>query len=171
MRRAPTRRRARRSARRAVPATTAHAHPPPRLLLRARRLQQTYEIFDLAGLSTAMLTLSTINFARDVLLNFATHYPSSFRKAVIINAPSFIPRFWGFVSGVLPNSVKAKVVFKGDDFWETLRRTSPRRLQGRASHADLVRAPTPAGGAAVGAADGGQRRRGRRRGAPPVVTW
>ena len=140
----------RRAARRAVPATTARAHPPPRLLSpRARRLQQTYEIFDLAGLSTAMLTLSTINFARDVLLNFATHYPSSFRKAVIINAPSFIPRFWGFVSGVLPNSVKAKVVFKGDDFWETLQEdlTEEALAWVRASHADLVRAPTPAGGA------------------------
>ena len=96
-----------------------------------------------------MLTLSTINFARDVLLNFATHYPSSFRKAVIINAPPFIPRFWGFVSGVLPNSVKAKVVFKGDDFWETLQEdlTEEALAWVRASHADLVRAPTPAGGA------------------------
>ena len=97
-----------------------------------------------------MLTLSTINFARDVLLNFATHYPSSFRKAVIINAPSFIPRFWGFVSGVLPNSVKAKVVFKGDDFWETLQEdlTEEALAWVRASHADLVRAPTPIGTAA-----------------------
>ena len=122
-----------------------------------------------------MLTLSTINFARDVLLNFATHYPSSFRKAVIINAPSFIPRFWGFVSGVLPNSVKAKVVFKGDDFWETLQEdlTEEALAWVRASHADLVRADARRRRAAHGAGGdgGGQRRRGRRRGAPPVVTW
>ena len=97
-----------------------------------------------------MLTWGTINFCRDVLLNFATHYPSSFRKAVIINAPAFIPRFWSMVSGVLPNSVKAKVKFCGEDFWETLEAalTDEALAWVRASHADLVRAPTPIGTAA-----------------------
>ena len=73
------------------------------------RLVQTYEVFDLYGLGKHMLTWTVLNFTKDILLNIATHYPSSFRKAVIINAPPFVPRAWALVSYVLPASVKAKV--------------------------------------------------------------
>ena len=70
---------------------------------------QTYEIFDLAGLGTHMLTFSALNFTKDVLSAFATHYPSSFRKATVINAPGFANGAWRMVSTVLPKSVKEKV--------------------------------------------------------------
>ena len=49
--------------------------------LETGRLQQTYEIFDLSGMGWQMVTLTTVNFTRDVLSAFATHYPSSFSKA------------------------------------------------------------------------------------------
>ena len=96
-----------------------------------------------------MMTMAVINFTKDILLNYSSHYPQSFRKAAVINAPPWLPRMWRMISHVLPNSVKAKVVFKGDDFWETLQEdlTEEALAWVRASHADLVRAPTPAGGA------------------------
>ena len=50
-----------------------------------------------------------LDFTKDILSSFSTHYPSSFRKAVILNAPSFLPFFWRVVSTVLPKSVTAKV--------------------------------------------------------------
>ena len=147
--RAPLTRR-RRAARRAAPAAPCQRRPrthPPRLLSARARLQQTYEIFDLA-LSTAMLTLSTINFARDVLLNFATHYPSSFRKAVIINAPSFIPRFWGFVRACCPTRSRRRSSSRATTSGRRCRRTSPRRRwRGCAQATPTSCAPTPAGGA------------------------
>ena len=83
-------------------------------------LVQTYEIFDLKGLSRSMLSFTAMNFARDVLLAFATHYPSSFRKAVVINAPNFIGTAWGIVSAVLPKSVKEKVNIMGSDYSKVL---------------------------------------------------
>ena len=49
------------------------------------RLVQTYEIFDLQGLGYHMMTMAVINFTKDVLSAFATHYPSSFRKAVRVH--------------------------------------------------------------------------------------
>tara|TARA_B100000524_G_scaffold250366_1_gene134768 strand:+ start:1098 stop:1586 length:489 start_codon:yes stop_codon:yes gene_type:complete len=51
------------------------------ITLETGRLQQTYEIFDLSGMGWQMVTLTTVNFTRDVLSAFATHYPSSFSKA------------------------------------------------------------------------------------------
>ena len=48
--------------------------------LETGKLQQTYEIFDMSGMGWQMLTLTTVNFTRDVLGAFATHYPSSFSK-------------------------------------------------------------------------------------------
>eukprot|EP00967_Tisochrysis_lutea_P007047 scaffold8382_cov26-Tisochrysis_lutea.AAC.3 len=56
-----------------------------------------------------MLTFAALNFTKDVLLAFATHYPTSFRKALVINAPSFVGGAWKLVSTVLPKSVKEKV--------------------------------------------------------------
>jgi len=66
------------------------------------QLQQTYEIFDLKGLGRDMLTFAALNFTKDVLLAFATHYPTSFRKALVINAPPFVNGSWRLVSTVLP---------------------------------------------------------------------
>lgn len=107
------------------------------------RLVQTYEIFDLKGLGTHMLTMTVLNFTRDILLNFATHYPSSFRKAAIINAPSFLPRFWRLVAMVLPRSVKAKVVILGTDYHEVLSQDLGEEALAwvEASNFDLGRAP------------------------------
>ena len=85
------------------------------------RLVQTYEIFDLEGLGGHMLTLVALNFTRDVLMAFATHYPSSFRKAVIINAPEVFGFAWRFVSTVLPASVTDKVNVLGHDYMGVLR--------------------------------------------------
>ena len=34
-----------------------------------------------------MMTMTVINFTKDILLNYSAHYPSSFRKAAIVNAP------------------------------------------------------------------------------------
>jgi hypothetical protein len=56
-----------------------------------------------------MITFATLNFTKDVLLSFATHYPTSFRKALVINAPPFVGGAWRLVSTVLPKSVKDKV--------------------------------------------------------------
>ena len=79
------------------------------LSLEEGRLVQTYEVFDLAGLGYHMMTMTVINFTKDILLNYSAHYPQSFRKAAIVNAPPWLPRMWRIISGVLPNSVKAKV--------------------------------------------------------------
>ena len=76
----------------------------------------TYEIFDLEGMTTRMLGMPTINFTKDVLLAFTTHYPQSMVKAVIINAPDFLPFFWRLIAVVLPASVKAKVDIRGRDY-------------------------------------------------------
>lgn len=84
------------------------------------KLQQTYEIFDLKGLGKDMLTFAALNFTKDVLLAFATHYPTSFRKALVINAPSFVGGAWKLVSTVLPKSVKEKVNIMGSDYAEIL---------------------------------------------------
>lgn len=48
-----------------------------------------------------------------MLVAFSTHYPSSFRKAVVINAPSFIGSIWKICSKVLPASVNSKVNILG----------------------------------------------------------
>lgn len=79
------------------------------LSLEEGRLVQTYEIFDLSGLGYHMMTMTVINFTKDILLNYSSHYPSSFRKACVLNAPSWLPRMWRLISTVLPQSVKAKV--------------------------------------------------------------
>ena len=79
------------------------------LSLEEGRLVQTYEVFDLAGLGYHMMTMTVINFTKDILLNYSAHYPQSFRKAAIVNAPPWLPRMWRMISAVLPNSVKAKV--------------------------------------------------------------
>jgi len=107
------------------------------------RLQQTYEIFDLEGLTLSIISMGTIKFTQDVLLAFSTHYPSSFRKAVIINAPSFIGHVWGACSKVLPDSVNAKVNILGPNYMETLRADlSEEALQWvTRSDSDLCRAP------------------------------
>jgi len=83
-------------------------------------LQQTYEIFDLEGLGPHMINFTTINFTRDVLLAFATHYPSSFAKAVIINSPPVLYSVWSVVASVLPNSVKSKVKIMGKEYHDEL---------------------------------------------------
>jgi len=88
-------------------------------------LQQSYEIFDLEGLNLGMLNLTSINFTKDVLIAFATHYPSSFRKCAVINAPEFIPRIWSIFAAVLPESVKAKIRFLGKDYEHELSKDLP----------------------------------------------
>ena len=89
--------------------------------LQEGKLQQTYEIFDLQGLSTSLLTLGVIKFVQDVLIAFSTHYPSSFRKACIINAPPFVGGTWKLVSKVLPASVNAKVNILDSNYATVLR--------------------------------------------------
>jgi len=96
-------------------------HRLDHMTIQEGKLQQTYEIFDLKGLSFQLISMPTVKFTQDVLLAFSTHYPSSFRKAVIINAPSFIGSLWGACSKVLPDSVNAKVNILGPNYMETLR--------------------------------------------------
>lgn len=108
------------------------------------RLQQTYELFDLAGLGTHMVTFTTLSFTKDVMLAFATHYPSSFSKAVVINAPSFMASLYRILSTVLPASVKAKVSILGAEYEAELANDlTPETLYWvtTASHAQLCRAP------------------------------
>lgn len=109
------------------------------------RLQQTYEIFDLAGLSWSIAGGGAINFTKDVLLAFSTHYPSSFRKACIINAPSFIGWLWGIFSKVLPASVNSKVNILGKDYERVLQEDlTPEALAWvKSSQAALMHAPHP----------------------------
>ena len=83
------------------------------LSLEEGRLVQTYEVFDLTGMGYHMMTMTVINFAKDILLNYSTHYPQSFRKAAVLNAPAWLPRIWRLISHVLPTSVKAKVRLLG----------------------------------------------------------
>jgi len=108
---------------------------------------QTYEIFDLAGLGTHMLTFSALNFTKDVLSAFATHYPSSFRKATVINAPGFANGAWRMVSTVLPKSVKEKVNIMGADYMDVLRAelTEEALYWVDAPNEELVHAPRRAG--------------------------
>ena len=121
------------------------AHRLDHQSLQEGRLQQTYEIFDLAGLSWSIVSMGAINFTKDVLLAFSTHYPSSFRKACIINAPSFIGWLWGMFSKVLPASVSAKVNILGKDYERVLQEDlTPEALAWvKSSHAALVHAPHP----------------------------
>ena len=121
------------------------AHRLDHQSLQEGRLQQTYEIFDLAGLSWSIVSMGAINFTKDVLLAFSTHYPSSFRKACIINAPSFIGWLWGMFSKVLPASVNAKVNILGKDYERVLQEDlTPEALAWvKSSHAALVHAPHP----------------------------
>jgi len=118
-------------------------HRLDHMTIQEGRLQQTYEIFDLEGLTLSIISMGTIKFTQDVLLAFSTHYPSSFRKAVIINAPSFIGHVWGACSKVLPDSVNAKVNILGPNYMETLRADlSEEALQWvTRSDSDLCRAP------------------------------
>jgi len=107
------------------------------------RLQQTYEIFDLAGLSTKIISMSTLKFLQDVLLAFSTHYPSSFRKAVIINAPPFIGGVWKMCAKVLPASVNAKVNILDGSYAAVLKNDlTPEALKWvESSNWELVNAP------------------------------
>ena len=74
-----------------------------------------------------MMTMTVINFAKDILLNYSAHYPSSFRKAALVNAPHWLPRMWRMISHVLPNSVKAKVRILGNDYYKELQEDLSRR--------------------------------------------
>ena len=116
-----------------------------RLSLEEGRLVQTYEIFDLAGLGYHMMTMTVINFAKDILLNYSAHYPSSFRKAALVNAPHWLPRMWRMISHVLPNSVKAKVRILGNDYYKELQEDLSEEALAwvESSNADLIRAPHP----------------------------
>ena len=110
------------------------------------RLVQTYEIFDLDGLQFSVFWNRTVlDFLNDVLLNFSTHYPSSFQKACLLNCPSWMPKLWGIVSMVLPKSVTAKVLILGKDYEKLLQEDlTPEALAWVAStHQQLIRAPHP----------------------------
>jgi len=127
--------------------------------LQEGRLVQTYEIFDLSGLGYHVLTMAVLNFAKDILLNFSTHYPSSFRKAVILNAPAFLPPFWRMISGVLPKSVTAKVNILGTDYYKVLSEDLGEEALAwvSATNEDLGRAPhEPAAAAAAAVPANGQ---------------
>lgn len=97
------------------------AHRLDHMSIQEGKLQQTYEIFDLGGLSLKLVSFSVIKFVQDVLVAFSTHYPSSFRKAVVINAPPFVGSLWGLCAKVLPASVNAKVNILGPDYAQVLR--------------------------------------------------
>jgi len=91
-----------------------------------------------------MVTFTTLSFTKDVMLAFATHYPSSFSKAVVINAPSFMAHLYRILSTVLPASVKAKVSILGAEYEAELANDlTPETLYWvtTASHAQLCRAP------------------------------
>jgi len=108
------------------------------------RLVQTYEIFDLDGLSPTIIFNSTVlNFVNDVLSAFSTHYPSSFRKACLLNCPTWMPKLWRIVSVVLPKSVTDKVLILGKDYQKVLREDlTPEALAWvESTHAQLIRAP------------------------------
>ena len=128
------------------------SHRLDRMSIQEGRLQQTYEIFDLGGLSSKLISLGVIKFVQDVLVAFSTHYPSSFRKAVVINAPPFVGTLWGLCAKVLPASVNAKVNILGPDYAEVLRADlTPEALRWvESTHAQLVNAPhsAPASGVA-----------------------
>jgi len=129
-----------------------------RLSLEEGRLVQTYEVFDLQGLGYHMMTMTVINFTKDILLNYSAHYPSSFRKAAVVNAPPWLPRMWGMISHVLPNSVKAKVKILGADYYAELAEDlSDETLAWiECSNEDLIRAPhaPPSKDAAAGGVHG-----------------
>ena len=116
-----------------------------RLSLEEGRLVQTYEVFDLHGLGYHMMTMTVINFTKDILLNYSSHYPSSFRKAAVVNAPPWLPRMWRMISHVLPTSVKAKVKILDHDYYKELAEDlSDESLAWiECSNADLIRAPHP----------------------------
>ena len=78
-------------------------------------------------------------------MNYSSHYPSSFRKAAVINAPPWLPRFWRLISFVLPASVKAKVRILGSDYYDELAEdlgTEPLAWVDSANE-DLIKAPFP----------------------------
>ena len=79
----------------------------------------------------------------NLLSTFSAHYPQSFRKAAIINSPDFMVGFWKMVSGVLPASVRAKVVFLGNDYMVHLREelTDEALYWLQAPHDELSKAP------------------------------
>ena len=113
------------------------------LSLEEGRLVQTYEVFDLQGLGYNMVNMTVINFTKDILMNYAACYPQSFRKAAVINAPSWLPRIWRMVSYVLPQSVKAKVKILGNDYYAELQEDLGDEALAwcECSPEDLVRAP------------------------------
>ena len=113
---------------------------------RGGELVQTYEIFDLEGLAVSIFfNKMVLNFLNDVLIAFSTHYPQSFRKAVIINAPGWLPKLWRLVSAVLPQSVTAKVDILGTDYQHVLQKDlTPEALAWvETSGPQLCRAPHP----------------------------
>jgi len=116
-----------------------------RMSLHEGRLVQTYEVFDLSGLGYHMINMTVLNFTKDILLNYSTHYPSSFRKAAVVNAPPWLPRVWRMISHVLPQSVKAKVKILGSDYYSELAEDLDEECLAwiECSNADLVRAPHP----------------------------
>lgn len=108
------------------------------------RLVQTYEIFDIEGLQpTIIFNRVVINFITYVLKAFSTHYPSSTRKACVINAPGFFSKIWAMVSPVLPKTVTDKVLILGKDYESVLREDlTPEALRWvQSTHAQLIRAP------------------------------
>jgi len=115
------------------------------LSLEEGRLVQSYEVFDLAGLGYHMVTMTVMNFTKDILLNYSSHYPCSFRKAALINAPQWLPRVWRIISTVLPQSVKAKVRILGNDYYNELKEdlTDETLAWVDSSGEDLIRAPHP----------------------------
>ena len=119
-----------------------------------------------------MMTMTVINFTKDILLNYSAHYPSSFRKAAIVNAPyahsatqhsahahradlsrsccvlsrrAWMPRMWRLISHVLPTSVKAKVKILDTDYYKELSEdlTDECLAWIECSNGDLIRAPHP----------------------------
>ena len=130
------------------------SHRLDHMSIQEGKLQQTYEIFDLGGLSAKLVSFSVIKFVQDVLVAFSTHYPSSFRKAVVINAPPSVGFLWGLCAKVLPASVNAKVNILGPDYAQVLRADlTPEALRWvESTSAELVNAPHSAPAHAPGVA-------------------
>jgi len=116
-----------------------------------QQLQQTYEIFDLKGLGAHMVNFTTLSFTKDVIRAFATHYPSSFSKAVVINAPSLFVGLYRVLSKLLSPHVIARVNILGQDWEEALSRdlTEEALYWVACSNAELCRAPFRATGTAA----------------------
>lgn len=83
-------------------------------------LLRSYDVFDMAGLNLAQLSLPTMAIARLLLGVFASIYAETTGRSVIINLPWALRLPVMGLVNVLPQRVKAKVAVLGPDWQEIL---------------------------------------------------